>query len=191
MASGSWQVRIDVEGAKGTGRVAVPGPAPAPEVLGMQRSVALVLAPLGLLLVVGLVSIVGAGAREATLEAGREPGAADVRRGRDAMAATVLVLGCLLWLGNQWWNAEDGVYRRYVFKPLVLRPALGGSRLTLHLEDPGWLNRRTDDLVPDHDHLMHLYVVRRPEMERVWHLHPELHAGSDFVQELPRSEERR
>ena len=37
-----------------------------------------------------------------------------------------------------------------------------------HASDPGWLNRRTDDLLPDHGHLMHLYVNQLPARERVW-----------------------
>ncbi|HUK15958.1 MAG TPA: hypothetical protein VLW65_06065 [Bryobacteraceae bacterium] len=185
MATGSWQVRVDVQGDRGEGRLAVPVPAVATRVLGVQKTVGLVLLPLGLLLSVAFVSIAGAAAREATLEAGQSPSAADLRRGRIAMAAAALVLIGVLWLGNAWWNSEDGIYRRYVFKPLTLKPALGGSRLLLHLEDPGWLNRRTDDLVPDHDHLMHLYVIRLPQMERVWHLHPSLDPDGDFMQQLP------
>lgn len=185
MATGSWQVRVDVDGASGPGRLAVPVPALARQVLGMQRTVEMALLPLALLLVVGIVSIAGASAREAALEPGKTPGPADIRRGRVAMVVAAVVVAGALWFGNSWWNSEDGIYRRYVFKPLVLKPAVAGSRLTLRLEDPGWLNRRTDDLVPDHNHLMHLYVIRLPGMERVWHLHPNLDSSGDFVQQLP------
>ena len=55
----------------------------------------------------------------------------------------------------------------------------------LRLVDPGWLNRRTDDLLPDHNHLMHLYTIRVPEMDRVWHLHPVRRDDGVFVQALP------
>src|SRR6185312_8445785 len=61
--------------------------------------------------------------------------------------------------------------------------------LALQLEDPGWLkSRQLDDLVPDHDHLMHLYVVREPAMDRVWHLHPEATGGGAFRYALPAME---
>ena len=185
MATGSWQVRIDVDGARGSGRTAVPVPALATQVLGMQRAVEIALLPLTLLLVAGIVSIAGASWREASLEPGQAPGPADIRRGRIAMAVAAAVAAGALWLGNSWWSAEDGVYRRYVFKPLVLKPSLEGSRLALGLQDPGWLNRRTDDLIPDHNHLMHLYVIRLPEMEQVWHLHPTPDATGGFAQQLP------
>jgi hypothetical protein len=55
----------------------------------------------------------------------------------------------------------------------------------LQLDDPGWLNRRTDDLLADHNHLMHLYVLHLPAMDRVWHLHPALGNGGNFRQALP------
>src|SRR5207249_2191677 len=61
-----------------------------------------------------------------------------------------------------------------------------GHKLRLRLEDPGWFNRRTDDLLPDHGHLMHLFMVNLPRIDQVWHLHPE--RGSDpgeFTQQLP------
>jgi hypothetical protein len=53
------------------------------------------------------------------------------------------------------------------------------------MKDPGWLRRRMDDLLPDHGHLMHLYVIRLPQMERVWHLHPEQTDTGVFAQDLP------
>jgi hypothetical protein len=55
--------------------------------------------------------------------------------------------------------------------------------LTLKLDDPGWLEgpdwkgiftRSTDDFVPDHGHLMHLYMIREPGLDVVYHLHPDL-----------------
>jgi hypothetical protein len=85
-----------------------------------------------------------------------------------------------------WWNSEATGYQRNVFKPLRLETTLeSGSRLQLRLEDPGWLTRQTGDLIPDHNHLMHLYVIRVPEMDLVWHLHPEQTDPGVFRQNLP------
>ena len=44
--------------------------------------------------------------------------------------------------------------------------------------------RRLDDFVPDHDHLMHLFVVS-PALDRLWHLHPAETATGAFEQRLP------
>src|SRR5579872_255688 len=186
MGTGSWQVRVSVDGARGPGNVSVPVPALSTRVLGMQRALEATLIVLGLVLTLGIVSLIGAGTREAQLEPGKEPDAAHKRRARIAMAATALVAAAGLWLGNSWWNVEAGAYQGKVFKPLALRTHVeGANRLVLQLEDPGWLTRRTDDLLPDHGHLMHLYVIHVPEMDRVWHLHPDLTGGATFTQSLP------
>ena len=185
MACCSWQVRVDVDGARGPGRLAVPVPAMATRMLGMQKATGIILGALGLVLCLGLVSIAGAAARDAMLEPGKQPDAARVRRSRIVMAvAAVLVVGAV-WFGNSWWGDEAGGYANRVYKPLRLEPAVEGNRMSLRLVDPGWLRRRTDDLLPDHNHLMHLYVIRVPEMDRVWHLHPERQSDGSFAQSLP------
>jgi hypothetical protein len=186
MTSGSWQVRVDVDGALGPGRLSVPVPALATRVAGMQKAMAAILIPLALVLCLGLVSIAGAAVRDAMLEPGKQPDAARMRRSRVVMVGTALLVGLVVWFGNSWWSSEAGYYSRIIFKPLQLKTTLvDGSRLAVHLEDPGWLNRRTDDLLPDHNHLMHLYVIHLPEMDLVWHLHPEPGGDGNFEQRLP------
>jgi hypothetical protein len=183
MLAGSWQVQIDVDGARGPGRLSVPVPALSTRVLPMRKTVAGVLLALGLLLAAGIVSIAGAGAREAVVEPGQQPGASRVKRARVVMA--VVAVGVVVCFGGQWWASDEGDYMRVIFKPLALRPAVEGSRLKLQLVDPGWLGRRTDDLLPDHGHLMHLYILRLPDMDLVWHLHPEPDSSGGFTQQLP------
>lgn len=185
MATGSWQVRVSVDGARGPGTLSVPVPALSTRILRLQGTREAILIPLGLLLVAGIVSIVGAGVREAQLVPGAKPDGGRVRRARVAMAASAAVVIAVIWLGNQWWTVEAGAYQRNVFKPLRLNATVEGGRLVLRLEDPGWLTRRTDDLIPDHNHLMHLYVFHLPEMDQVWHLHPVLTAPATFTQALP------
>ena len=186
MASGSWQVRVDVDGAQGQGRISVPVPALATRVAGMQTAIAAVLLPLALVLCLGLVSIAGAAVRDAMLDPGKQPDPARVRRSRIVMLVTALLVGLALWFGNSWWGSEAGLYSRIIFKPLQLQATVeDGNHLVLQLEDPGWLNRRTDDLLPDHNHLMHLYVIHVPAMDLVWHLHPEQGGDARFEQRLP------
>ena len=186
MTTGSWQVRVDVDGAEGPGRLSVPVPALATRVARMQTAMAAILIPLALVLSLGLVSLAGAAVRDATLEPGKQPEPARVRRSRIVMLGTAVLVAAAVWFGNNWWSSEAGFYSRIIFKPLQLKTTLqDGSRLLLELEDPGWLNRRTDDLLPDHNHLMHLYAIRLPEMDMVWHLHPERSGDGNFEQRLP------
>jgi hypothetical protein len=70
-----------------------------------------------------------------------------------------------------------------------------GSLLTLALSEPGWLEggrpgalihtRSIDDLVPDHGHIMHLYLMREPGLDVAFHLHPVLQRGGVFELPLP------
>jgi hypothetical protein len=186
MTTGSWKVRVDVDGGRGKASLSVPVPALSTRVLRMQTAIGAALIPLGLLLVLGLAAIAGAGVREAQLEPGAVPSPARVRRSRLVTAGTTIALGLIVWAGNSWWNAEAAGYSRIVYKPLGVKATLQSpNQLTLELREPGWLNRRTDDLLPDHNHLMHLFVISLPGMDRVWHLHPELDDNGSFRQSLP------
>src|SRR5271154_1653035 len=73
MESGALKVRVSVEGSKGKGELAVPGPALAQRTLPMERSLGGILFGLMVFLAVGLVFIAGAAAREGNLEPGETP----------------------------------------------------------------------------------------------------------------------
>jgi hypothetical protein len=187
MSSGAWQVRLTVDGARGKGVLSVPVPAVAQRTKNMQFGLGAILFGLMTFLVLGLVAIVGASVREAQLEPGVEPTDARKRRSRFIMlAAFVFVLG-VVWLSNRWWNSEAEDYGAYIYKPLQIQASREGyNLLTLRLSDPGWLkSRRIDDLVPDHNHLMHLYAIRQPGLDVVYHLHPELVEPGLFKLALP------
>jgi hypothetical protein len=187
MASGSWQVRFTVHGSQGVAVLSIPVPATASSTKGMQAGLGAILAVLGLLLVAGAVGIVGAAARDAQLAAGAAPSSSARRRAAIAMAiALVLVVGAV-WGGGYWWKVEAADYAHYVYKPLTMQATVSADDvLHLNIEDPGWLkSRKTDDFVLDHDHLMHLYLIRQPGMDVVYHLHPLQVAPAQFDLSLP------
>ena len=185
MTSGSWQVRVMVEGDQGSGMLAVPVSAVASRTLPMQWGMGAALVALGLILSIGAVSIVGAAVREGTLEPGKDADGNQRSRARLRMAVMAVAVLAILWGGNQWWSAEASNYERILYKPLDMSAQLGGSEtLRLHLSSGGWF-QRIDDLIPDHNHLMHLYVVALPSMQRVWHLHPEADGTAAFTHKLP------
>jgi hypothetical protein len=186
MATGSWQVKIWAQGTRGDGVLSVPVPALPMRTRSMQAGMGGFLAALLVLLAAGLVSIVGAASREGALEAGELPSDLRRRRARRLMVAAAAGIAGLVWLGNLWWGAEAASYARYVYKPLQMDATVDDARLQLSLREPGWLRwRKMDDLVPDHDHLMHLFVIRMPEMDRIWHLHPTLASPGVFIRDLP------
>jgi len=187
MRTGSWQIRFAVSGAKGPGELSIPFPATALATRKMEPGMGAVLAVLGLLLLAGMVGITGAEAREAKLKAGAAVPQANRKRGYAVMAVTVAVLVSTVVLGNAWWKAEAAGYSGYVYKPLEMKAALEpGNVLALNLSEPGWLEfRKLDDFIPDHDHLMHLYMIRWPQMDAVYHLHPDPVTTGQFQLKLP------
>jgi len=92
MESGSFQVRIEINGERGKAQMGVPVPAFAQRTLGMQKTTGLVLTALMIFLVLSLISILGAATRESQLEPGSEVPPASRHRGRIAMAVTALVI---------------------------------------------------------------------------------------------------
>src|SRR5271154_2218030 len=200
MESGWWQVRVQVEGAQGAGELAVPVPAAARRTLPMQRSLGILLFALMSLLVVAIISIVGAARREATLAPGEFPSGERSRRGRWMMLGTAVVVFGVLYFGNSWWNSEAGdTARKMIYKPPLLDVSLEpGGRLLLKMGESAWHRTRPETvmttLMPDHGHLMHLFLLREPGMDRFYHLHPQivalepgLHAmtGIPFEMDLP------
>ncbi len=187
MQTGAWQIRVTAEGARGTGVLAVPIPALAHTVRPMPGFLALLLFGLMALLVAGAIAIMGAGLRESDLAPGAVPDDRRIARGRTAMAVTAVILALAMVGGRRWWNGEAGAYRRLIYKPMqvsVTQPSSGGLDLTL--SDPGWLRwRHTDDLIPDHGHLMHLFLVRAPGLDAIAHLHPRRTGESTFAQATP------
>ncbi len=178
MASGSWQVRIQVDGSRGAGQLSVPVPAVASRTRPMQRAMGAGLFVMMLILAFGVISIVGAAAREGQLDPGAAPVSRFKTRARILMIATAALLAFVLWQGDRWWTAEANDYARYIYKPLAATAQVGpGDRLKLTLKTTDWaLGRNLDDFIPDHGHLMHLYVIAEPDANFVWHLHPEMSA---------------
>ena len=137
----------------------------------------------------------GASVRESRLDPGLAPTEDRVRAGRIAMTFAFVIVAAVLWLGNRWWNSQAASYSREVYKPLKMTASLSSTGLlTLTLKDSGWLDdpswhslfaRSLDDFIPDHGHLMHLYLIREPGLDRVYHLHPELEAAGTFQLQLP------
>ena len=187
MASGSWQVRFIVNGNRGQGVLSIPVPATSSSTRGMQTGLGILLGGLGILLVAGVVGIVGAAVRDAQLPPGAEAAVPGRRRAGAAMCIAFVIMLAVVWFGNRWWRSEADNYARYVYKPLTMKAVLEPDRiLYLKIKDPGWLSsRKTDDFVLDHDHLMHLYLIREPAFDAVYHLHPDQVAPGEFQLSMP------
>lgn len=197
MTRGSWKIQIQADGSKGPGELFVPLPAISMYSGTMHKALGALLAVLGFILVAGIVGIVGAATREASLPAGQEPTSNERRRGyRREAIAIVLVLAALV-LGDRWWRADAATNARLNYKvPRLTAQLQNGNLLELSLENPnvsevdhyGVVSADKlvlNDLISDHGHLMHLFLVRTPDMNSFWHLHPRQTGEGHFAVDLP------
>jgi hypothetical protein len=197
---GAMQARITVEGSHGKAELSVPIVCYARQNLSMNRG----LYGLGMfcmmLLTLSIVPIVGANVHESTIRVGEAPPASYKRRSRIAMASTLIVAVTILCMGGTWWRAAASTYQHHIDllkPPQVETKLLDGNRLMIKPAGPlvvpivgFYLDRRPrpvklEETIPDHGHLMHLFLVRTPGMDRMWHLHPEFDKGGAFVEALP------
>lgn len=187
MAAGSWQIRLTANGAPGNGIVSIPVPAKATGTMGMNIGLRALLVALGVFLFAGMIGIIGAAASEAKLAPGAPVLQANRRHGYISMTVCFTVMVAALAFGRAWWKAEALHYARNIYKPLQMTATLQpGNSLDLKLNDPGWVSeRKLDDFIPDHDHIMHLYLVRWPQMDLVAHLHPDATGRGEFRLALP------
>jgi len=191
METGALQVRISAEGTKGHGELAVPVPSFAQRVLPMQTPLKGLLIVLLLVLTIGIVSIVGAGSREGKLEPGAALPARNKTRARIVMGVTAVVVIGLVYLGNSWWGVEAANYQSSVnhYAPPIADLSLrNGNQLVIGYTPvySKWTgNLDLSKVIPDHGHLMHLFLVSSPGMDRMYHLHPTLQKDGTFMKDLP------
>jgi hypothetical protein len=191
MEFGALQVRIQADGTKGKAQLSVPVPSFARQTLPMEKPLRGLLGFLLLFLTLGLVLIAGAIVRESSVPPGEGLQPARTRRARVVMTVTVIVVGGILYLGRAWWHAEAATYQHNVnsFKPPTAETTLqDGNLLVIRAvgQDERWSREvKMDEVIPDHGHVMHLFLISMPGMDRMWHLHPDRTQGGSFSEKLP------
>lgn len=189
MTASTYSVLVSTEGPAGAGTLVVPMQTSATKTLGMNGSMGALLLGLGAVLVVGLLTLVGAAAREGTLPVGAQPSAHEKRTARLAMSLAAGLVTLALLGGSKWWNAEEAAYRRRLYRPLAIASsvrAVDSDRLlTIAIRDSLWRSSRTSPLIPDHGKLMHLFLIRVDGENVLAHLHPLRVHPDSFVTRLP------
>src|SRR5262249_26517080 len=95
------------------------------------------------------------------------------------------------FLGNMWWDAAaSGRANLMMYKPPPVEASLqNGSTLVLKMGFSSWHDRRKrmllDKIIPDHGHLMHVFLISAPDLSRFYHLHPDMAGTDTFSARLP------
>ena len=191
MTGGAYSVQVTIEGARGSGTALVPVMAVATRRLALDKPLGALLLALGAFLFIGAVTVIGAAVRESGLEPGAAPDRRRTIRSRVAMGVATLVLALALAGGRGWWNRVDAEYRTGLYQPLhataSVRTTGGANVLRLAIDDSSWIDpkRQWTPLVPDHGHLMHLFLVRDSSLAGFAHLHPLPLDSATFESALP------
>jgi hypothetical protein len=190
MESGVWELHAEVAGGQGIGKLAIPVPAYAQKTLPMPRGLGALLFALMLALALGVISIAGAAAREGVLAPAVPRSSRNLLHGRIAMAVAAVLVVTIMALGNWWWSAQAAeLSHTMLYKAPPLEVSYQADQLALKMEEDFWHQTRKDQwsmsLIPDHGHIMHLFLLRVPAMDRFYHLHPEQTGEGRYSVKLP------
>ena len=201
MTGGSNSVTVGVTGGRGAGKAVIPVVVVANRRLELDPKLGAGLIAVGVFLFLGLVTIIGAAVRESVLDPGEAPGPERRWKARTAIAASTVVLALALFGGSRWWNSEDTAFNRSIYKPLAatasIERAANGAVLDLRISDSAWTMRndttwlqahrasRWSPLIRDHGKLIHVFLVREPDLRAFAHLHPSTRDSVSFPAALP------
>ncbi|MEM9325470.1 MAG: hypothetical protein AAGA85_07435 [Bacteroidota bacterium] len=190
MSSGTASIEVEVQGANGEGKCVVPIMATATAQNEMEPGLGYLLAGLGLLLVILMVTIISAATSDSLIAPGEKHSNLKGRRFRGAVAAAV-ILGLVLYGGKTWWDAEAGDYQRYMYKPpqaISTVDFVNGQRvMTFQVDSNSLASNRLpmEYMIPDHGKLMHMFMIREGALDVFAHLHPRRVDPLTFEVSLP------
>lgn len=194
MDSGSSSIQLELNGPDGKEMVVAPVMSMATAQRDMPAGTGVVLAILGILLVILMVTIIGASSADSVIKPGE---AAPARLGRKrliGMGIGALVLVLMLTGGRFWWNSwADNYQNRQLYKRTNINTTVAVKEaqpvLTVQIDSSDFNKRSRRRMVsfilPDHGKLMHVFLVRTPGLDAFAHLHPDRRDTLNYESKLP------
>lgn len=192
MNSGASSIEIEVVGASGIGKILVPVMAVSTAQKEMPASLGYILFALCVLLVVLMVTIIGASVSDGIAIPG-----AELKRIRRRRITGVVIASVLLVLivagGKSWWDSWANDYNRFLYRPYRassrVEMADGKKQIVFSIDTARLVNmnltRNINFIIPDHGKLMHMFLVRSGSMDVFAHLHPKRKDSVTFVTPMP------
>lgn len=178
MWSGTASLSVTVEGDLGSGTTLIPVMAASTAQREMEPQLGWLLVGLGLVLVILMITTIGASVSDGLQKPGENATIHIKRKRWIGMAVTAVLLALVLYGGSAWWNSWAKDYQQYMYKPFqansTIRKAENGQVLTFSI-DTSYLhykNSKTSYFIPDHGKIMHMFLIKEGSLDVFAHVHP-------------------
>ncbi len=193
MNSGSSSVQVIMHANGETFEAVVPVMAWPTAKNSMTTELGVPLAILGVFLVILMVTIISSAMSDSIRDPGKDRNPTADKRRKYGIAIGSVIMLLILWGGKIWWDSESEIYNDYLFKPIQANSTVEaqpeGNYLHLEIDtntlSQGKTTRKLSFIVPDHGKLMHLFLIRKGDLDVFAHLHPERIDSLNFKVKLP------
>jgi hypothetical protein len=193
MNPGASSIELIIDGPEGEASVFIPVMAVSTAQNELDPNLGIVLSVLGFLLIALMITIIASSMSQGLLK----PGAAMTSRLRKRMWAgagiSTVVLVTLLYFGKQWWDSWADDYMVNLYRPFEASSQVstenGQRTLILDIDENSIPNlkttRKLNYVVPDHGKLMHMFLIRKGDLDVFAHLHPQRIDSARYEVSLP------
>jgi hypothetical protein len=193
MSAGTSGIEIEINGNTGNGKVIVPVMAVSTAQKEMPASLGWILLGLCTLLVILMITIIGASVSDGLVKPAESISQKVVRKRWVGVGISTVLLILILWGGKNWWDSWSNRYKRFTYKPLRATSLINYTPQKTTLEfkidttklPTLYYTRRLSYVIPDHGKLMHMFLVRAGSMDVFAHLHPQRKDSATYITELP------